>query len=136
MELRTVIAALRKRHQGMKTPPDKSALGVGRWNLFIEKNWEQADFGIGRQLPWLDQANTLIRNQDSLALEKFLLNLVWRHYEQQGNGHYFDFEAVIIYVLRWDVINRWNHYHKQQAVQRFSDIVEQRLQGVFDGFYQ
>lgn len=136
LEVRTLIAALRKRHQGQKNAPEKQELGFGRWRLFIGNNWQQVDFGIGRQLPWLEQANTLIETEDSLALEMFLLNLVWRHYEQLGNGHYFDFEAVILYVLRWDVINRWNHYHQQQAVQRFSTIIDYRLQGVLTGFDQ
>lgn len=134
LELRTLIAALRKRHQGLQSPPEKAALGFGRWTLFIRKNWRQRDFGIGRQLPWLEQADRLVGREESLALEKFLLNLVWQHYEQQGNGHYFDFEAVVIYVLRWDVINRWNHYHRQQAIDRFSAILDDRLQGVLNRF--
>lgn len=136
LEVRTLIAALRKRQQGLEQAPEPNELGFGRWCLFIRKNWQQPDFGIGRQLPWLEQANSLVKNEDSLALEKFLLNLVWQHYEQQRNGHYFDFEAVILYVLRWDVINRWNHYHQQQAVQRFSTIVDSRLQGLLTGFDQ
>lgn len=134
LELRTLVAAMRKRYQGMQSAPEKSALGFGRWTLFIRKNWGQRDFGIGRQLPWLEEVDRLLRSENSLALEKFLLNLVWQHYEQQGNGHYFDFEAVIIYVLRWDVINRWNHYHTQQAMERFSAILDNRLQGVLTGF--
>lgn len=134
LELRTLVAAMRKRHQGMVIPPEKAALGFGRWTLFIRNNWEQRDFGIGRQLPWLDEVERLLNGGDSLALEKFLLNLVWQHYEQQGNGHYFDFEAVIIYVLRWDVINRWNLYHERQAVDRFSTILDDRLQGVLNRF--
>lgn len=136
LEVRTLVAALRKRHRGLKQAPEAHELGFGRWRLFIRNNWQQPDFGIGRQLPWLEQAEKLIQRDDSLELEKFLLNLVWQHYEQQGNGHYFDFEAVILYVLRWDVINRWNHYHQQQAVQRFSTMVDSHLEGLLTGFEQ
>lgn len=128
LELRTLIAALRHRHKGMKTPPPKQELGFGRWTLFINKNWEQDDFGIGNQLSWIGKANSLIKADNPLALEKLLLNLVWQHYEQEGNGHYFDFEAVIIYALRWDVINRWSSRNSDKALQRFSGIVEKCLQ--------
>ncbi len=134
LELRTLVAAMRKRRLGLRMPPERPALGFGRWTLFIRNNWEQRDFGIGRQLPWLEEVYRLLEGEDSLALEKFLLNLVWQHYEQQGNGHYFDFEAVIIYVLRWDVISRWNHYHRQPALDRFSALVDNRLQGVLNRF--
>jgi uncharacterized protein DUF2764 len=128
LELRTLIAALRHRYKGMQAPRSKNELGFGRWTLFISKNWEQDDFGIGNQLPWLSKVNSHIAADDPLALEKLLLNLVWQQYEQEGNGHYFDFEAVVIYTLRWDVINRWSSCDSDNALRRFNGIVEKCLQ--------
>ncbi len=131
LELRTLIAALRKRHQGKKLPDIKEQVpGFGKWPYFIRRNWLQPDFGLGKQLPWLREANRMIEQNQCLELEKMLLTRVWRHYEHMGNGHYFDFEAVIIYVLRWDVIQRWNGYDRLQAVTRFTNIVDKSLQGV------
>ncbi len=131
LEVRTIISALRKQHQGIKVAPEKDLLGFGKWPFFIGKNWQQEDFAIGRQLPWIKKARQLIASNNSLELEKMLLEMVWLHYERQGNGHYFDFEAVIIYVLRWDVINRWSKYNKQQGKERFAAIMDSKLQGVF-----
>ncbi len=130
LELRTIILALRKRHLAKEKASYETGLGFGKWPFYIEKNWQQPDFGLSRQIPWINQANELIENHDSFVLEKMLLEMVWQHYEQFGNGHYFDFEAVIIYVLRWDVINRWNKYNSQQALERFSSILQSNLQGM------
>lgn len=44
-----------------------------------------------------------------------------------GQGHYFDFEAVIIYVLRWDINDRWAKNDEKKAIQQFEKLVEQAL---------
>jgi len=42
----------------------------------------------------------LFETEQSVELEKLLLNLSWQHYETIGQMHYFDFEAVVIYYLK------------------------------------
>ena len=126
LELRMIMAALRKRHQGYDCP-EKNSLGFGRWHFFIQKNWQEVDFGIGQQLPWLLKAQQYLVENQPLELEKLLLELIWTHYTQTGNLHYFDFEAVVIYVLRWNVINRWVSYDKEKALLRFDALVDSSL---------
>lgn len=130
LELRTVVTALRKRHQGLTAEPEQASLGIGRWLPFIRKHWDQSDFMIGRQLPWLEDVSRLIAGNQSLKLETYLLNLIWQHYARQGNGHDFDFAAVVIYVLRWDVIKRWAHCRAELASQRFASLLDHCLDKV------
>lgn len=130
LEMRTIVAALRRRHLQMTPQDDAEILGFGRWPLLIVNHWELPDFGIGRQMPWVTTAAKLINEEDSLGLELFLLNQVWQQYERQGAGHYFDFEAVVIYVLRWDVLQRWKLVNRQRALERFNAIVEHCMQQV------
>ena len=54
----------------------------------------------------------------------------WDHLEQVSDGHYLDFEAVVIYVLRWDMIARWTTYDGEEAVRRFDELVEQAMAGL------
>ena len=129
LELRTIMSALRQRHLGLE-PPEKDAIGFGKWAYFIHKNWHEPDFGIGKQVPWVMEANSLLTQSETLELEKFLSLLVWNHYARAGNLHYFDFEAVISYVLRWDVIRRWECYDKQKAEMRFDELVNAGLKDV------
>jgi hypothetical protein len=128
LELRIILAALRMRSQGQKNPPNKKISGFDYWYFIMSKYWHEADFGLGKQLPWLVEANSLLLAKKSYQLEKLLFGVVWDHYRQQSLGHYFDFEAVIIYVLRWDIIYRWTHNNNDLAVKRFNDLVDKELQ--------
>jgi len=128
LELRIILAALRMRHQGQKTPPVKKIFGFDYWYFIMTKYWHEPDFGLAEQLPWLPEANELLGANKSLQLEKFLFGVVWDHYHRIGLGHYFNFEAVIIYVLRWDVIYRWTSYNKEVAIQRFNDLIDVEIQ--------
>jgi hypothetical protein len=127
LELRIILAALRMRHQGQKTPPTKKIFGFDYWYFIMTKYWHEPDFGLAKQLPWLPKVNELLVANKSLQLEKFLLGVVWDHYHQLSLGHYFNFEAVIIYVLRWDIIDRWTRYNKEIALQRFNDLINSEL---------
>lgn len=130
LELRTIMSALRKRQQGQSCPEDKNSLGFGKWPYFINKNWQQPDFGIGKQLPWVIEVDRFMRQGDTLGLENFLLKLIWNHYATLGNPHYFNFEAVVIYVLRWDVIRRRASYDKDKAQLRFDELVQSGLKAI------
>jgi hypothetical protein len=62
-------------------------------------------------------------NNETLALDKLLLNLSWQYYARLNRGHYFDFPAVVLYVLRWDMIHRWVSYDADRALLRFNELV-------------
>ena len=128
LELRIILAALRMRHLGQKKPPTKKIFGFDYWYFVMTKYWHQPDLGLAKQLPWLPKANELLVANESFQLEKYLFGVVWDHYYQLGLGHYFNFEAVILYVLRWDIIDRWTSYNKEIAIQRFNDLIDTELQ--------
>ena len=110
LESRTLLSALRQRHLGAKAPAKNAFPGFGEWPLFIETNWHKSDFGVGYRMPWVIQAQELLAQNKTYELEKLLLDLVWQHYISIGSQHYFDFPAVVIYVLKWDMIKRWTNY--------------------------
>ncbi len=129
---RTLVSALRLRHAGFQPPNKHAFMGFGKWLPTIAKHWEQPDFGISRtEVPWLAKANELIIQHQPLELEKLLLAMSWRYYIQLSNWHTFDFEAVVIYSMRWDVLNRWSRYNrdyfKDSALTNFNQLVEQGL---------
>lgn len=132
LSLRTLMSALRLRHQGFKPGPGKAFLGFGKWPAVIGKHWDHPRFGISPvDAPWLTAANELIGQNRTLELEKLLLHLSWRHYTDLSVRHLFDFEAVVLYVLRWDVINRWSQYYREHinesALSHFMQLVENGL---------
>jgi len=127
LELRTVLSALRIRQAGISPATADGFYGYGKWPELIKKNWHEKEFGIGHLIPWLPEANKLFEAGDSLELEKFMLDLVWQYYARLGNDHYFDFVAVVIYVLRWDLISRWSSYDRDEAKLRFDELVSAGL---------
>jgi hypothetical protein len=127
MELRTLYTALRRRRRGETLPPVGQPWGYGRWVRHIERYWNEPGFRLQRVYPWVNEAERLIEVRDSLGLERLLLGIVWDYLIRLSVGHEFDFEAVVIYVLRWDLIARWSSYDGARAVQRFDRQVDTAL---------
>ena len=66
-------------------------------------------------------------DNDSLGLERLILQEVWTNLGRHRGEHLFDFEAVVIYALRWHVIDRWTRYDGVIAAERFDQLVEAGL---------
>ena len=130
LELRTVVAALRRRHRGLAAPADRDSWGFGRWLGHIRRHWSEPQFRLERVYPWLTEARTLLESGDALGLERLLLSAVWEHLDRVAEGHYFDFEAVLIYSMRWDLVARWTGYRAEDALSRFEEMVREGLEDV------
>jgi hypothetical protein len=133
LELRTVVAALRRRQQGQAAPAGRDGWGYGRWLGHIRRHWNEPQFRLERVYPWLAEARTLLESGDALALERLLMNAVWEYLDRASEGHHFDFEAVLIYSMRWDLVARWTIYHGEEAVMRFDEMVREGLEDVLPG---
>lgn len=134
LELHTVVAALRRRHRGESSPPVSTTWGYGRWVKHIERHWAEPAFRLQGVFPWVLEANQLLLNDESVALQRLLFGYVWHRLSLLGTGHYFDFEAVVLYVLRWDLIDRWVRYDGEAAVERFKRLVDAAIREVDQAF--
>jgi hypothetical protein len=131
LTVRTVVAALRRRHSG-QTAPAGRRWGYGRWLAHVQRHWNEPGFRLERVYPWLPEALRQMEQGDAFGLERLLLGVVWDHLERVVDGHYFDFEAVVVYVQRWDLIARWTCYDGATAITRFDALVERGLVGLPD----
>lgn len=123
LELRTLVAALRRRHRGEPAPRDRH-WGYGRWVGWIGRHWNEPEFGLARAFSWLPEAKRLLERGASADLERLLASVAWNQLEQASDGHHFDFEAVAIYALRWDMIASWTSYDGEEAIARFDELIE------------
>jgi hypothetical protein len=127
LEIRSCIAALRRRHRGEAAPTAGTVWGYGRWLAHIARNWSETSFRLDGVFPWLREADRLLKTGDSLALQRLLLDQVWKNVSRHAGEHEFDFEAVVIYVLKWDIVDRWVRHDSEQAAARFEQMTETGL---------
>lgn len=126
-EMRSVLAALRRRAAGEPAPHLSEKWGYGRRVGNVVRNWSKPDFGLSALMPWVEEWKRLVEQKDALALDRSINRVVWDTFGRMADGHYFDFESVAIYVLRWDVIHRWVSYDSKKADERFERLVEEGL---------
>jgi hypothetical protein len=129
LELRTLVAALRRRLRGQAAPPVHTRWGYGRWLAHVHKYWNEPHFRLERVFPWLPEAWTLLESGDTLGMERLLIGIGWEHLERLSDGHHFDFEAVLLYTQRWSLIARWTSYDGEAALARFDELVEAGIRG-------
>lgn len=120
VDMRTAIAALRMRASGASAP--SGTWGLGRWTRAIAANWQDPTFRLDASLPWLAEAHRLIEARDPLELQRHILGVSFRHLQRHAAKHQFDLEAVVIYVLKWNIFDRWSKSNAEAATRRFSDL--------------
>lgn len=123
METRTIIAAMRRRHDGDEAAGDIDSWGFGRWRRSIKDNWTDPAFGLSHFMPWVPQAHALLAAGDHIAMERLVLTEIFRQLDHYGARHQFDFEAVAIYTLRWIIVERWSQYNTKAARERLEGLV-------------
>jgi len=126
---KTLLAALRRRRLGRPRPAPGEPWGVGRWVGRIQRNWEEPDFGLAPLLPWLPQVRSLLENGQALALQRELFARVWDHLDRQIQGLEFRFENVLVYLFKWDMLERWLSHRPDEARARFEKQVTEALHG-------
>lgn len=127
LEMRTIVAALRRRKAGEAAPAPHEVWGHGRWVDHIRRHWSEPDFRLSGVFPWVSEANRLLSAGDTVALQRLLLIEVWQHLGRMAWEHEFDFAAVVLYVLRWTEIDGWSRYDAERAAERFDELLIEGL---------
>ncbi len=125
LELRTLVAALRRRHAGHEAPAEGEVWGFGRYTEQIRRNWALPDFGLARTFPWLNHARERLEAGDPAGLERIVLQAAWDSVSRYVPGHEFDKEAVAFYVARWSLADRWSTYDAEIAAIRFAELIDE-----------
>ncbi|WP_271946235.1 hypothetical protein [Ruegeria faecimaris] len=130
MDLRTAVAALRLRKQGGAAP--SGVYGIGRWSRHIPANWGDPAFRLETPMPWIKEAKHLLDVDDPLGLERLLLSVSHKQLKRYAARHLFDFEAVAIYVLIWNIFDRWAQSNARDAAMRFEKLAQHAMASAID----
>lgn len=122
MDIRIIVAALRRRRRNL--PPLEP---VGNWGRHIVRNWQRPDFGLGVRFPWLDRLRLDLEENRVGEAHRLIITEIWGYLRKLADRHYFDFEAVMLYLVRWDVVNGWIRQDPEQGRARFNQLAREAM---------
>ena len=128
LEMRTLVAAMRRRELDRQPQPGER-WAIGRHTGRILANWHDPAFGLGHLFTWLNEAVRLLRNHETLALDRLLMFESWRRLQRVEDRHDFSFDAVALYVMRWDILDRLGRQQEEAAKSRFESMLNGALLG-------
>jgi hypothetical protein len=122
MNYRTIIAALRRRRVGQSAPP-----GVGPWVDQIRRNFQHPTFQLHGRYPWIEPLDRLLAEADPMRAQHLLFDVSYRQWSRRAEQFTFCFEALILYLVRWDIIERWTSRDAEVGRQRFEKLITETL---------
>jgi hypothetical protein len=124
MDIRMVLAALRRRRQGSGPP----TVGFGRWFDRIRQHFDAPDFRLGRVLPWLVPFDQLLERGDMLTLYRRVLGEAWTYMRKRAQEYdTFSFEAVALYISGWDILRSWQQLQAARGRAVFETLVTEAM---------
>ena len=69
----------------------------------------------------------MLKEKETLALQRMILEQAWKSVNRRKAYHLYDFEAVVAYVLKWNIVDRWGRYDGEGAAKRFEELTEAGL---------
>jgi hypothetical protein len=125
LDIQTILAALRIRQAGRDPKQYPGTWGIGRLVKHIEAHWDAADFRLGTVYPWVQEADSYLEATDAMALDRLLMDTVWRKLSRLADMSPFGFEAITAFVFKWDILQAWLQRDAPTAKQRFQVMIEE-----------
>ena len=123
-DVRMIAVALRCRRAGRDLPE----VGFGSRFGHLRRNFAAPDFKLGAAFPWIADAEQSLGQGDLLGLfRRYVLGATWDYLRKQAQDHYFDFEAVVLYVAQWDCVRRWQQLDEARGREIFESLITEAL---------
>src|SRR5262245_9554331 len=123
MDVRMIMAALRRRRHGLGPP----TVGFGQWVEHIRRHFNQPDFRLGHVFPWILPFAHMLEQGDVLTLYRRMLGEIWVYLKKRAEDYDFSFEAVVLYIARWDIIRHWQQLQAERGRAVFEPLITEAL---------
>lgn len=120
-QLRNVLAALNCRKLDLDV--DKHLVGDDHVTESIRKS-NTGDFGLGRELPWLEKVSTLFNGADISAREFGLDLLRWEQVDEMITFDYFTVERIAGFIVQLGLAERWLQLDEEKGQEMFRRILD------------
>jgi len=128
---RLILAALRLRRRGM---PEAmlarldTAFAPPGIVMHLRMRWQESDFGLGRQHPWITEAAQLLERRDACGLQSLVMQVAWRRLGRlRDDSDPFGLRAVAAFVFAWQIACAWTGHDATAASARFHQLLDQAL---------
>ena len=116
--LRNVLAAVRARKLGL--PASDHLVGAGELEEQLGRSTSE-DFGLGQDLPWIER---LLEARDPMQREEEIEQILWDHLDERTTGIYFDFDLVLAYLLKLQLLEKRLALSEEQGMKIVRDLEE------------
>ncbi len=127
--VRSIIAALRCRRLGLDPPPAIAARVAP-----ITRHWTHPDFRLGHQFPWIREFDERLTGGTAVDVEHWQLQISWERATRLADQYHFTLEAVVLYLIRREIIGRWIRHDAEAGRETFERLADQALGEYADMF--
>ena len=114
INVRTLVGALRRRRDESGPP-----IGVGPLVEPIRRAWSKPHFGLERQFPWIVEFEEHLKSGEAMSAQRVLFDYTWTTWRRMAADFTFSFEAVLLYIARWSIVDRWTSCDAEVGRNRF-----------------
>ncbi len=130
MDVRMITTAMRRRRFGLGPPP----IGIGRWWEQIRRHFNQPDFGLSRIFPRITRFASELEEGDVLNCYRNLIEATWFYLKKGADDYDFSFEAVVLYVARWNLLRQRLDLQAERGRLIFETLIKEAL-GEYGNIY-
>lgn len=127
-EMRLIISCVRRRAAGLGPPSwidrdtsSDSSLG------HLRKHWLDPNFNLGVRYRWVEAFRNALEAGDMREAQRAVFNERWNDWTHIAEKQTFAFEAIIAYLVRWEIIDRWTSQNVDAGKARFNQLIEETL---------
>lgn len=127
-EMRLIIGCIRLRAAGAG-PPKWIDRIVDRDSplIHMRKHWLDPNFNLGVHYRWVDAFRKQLDAGDMREAQRVVFNERWNDWTHIAEKQTFSFEAIIAYLVRWEIIDRWTSQNADAGKARFNKLIEETL---------
>lgn len=127
-EMRLIISCIRRRAAGLGPPnwidrvvsPDSPL-------SHLRKHWLEPNFSLGVHYRWVEAFRKHWDAGDMREVQRVVFNERWNDWTHIAEKQTFAFEAIIAYLVRWEIIDRWTSQNVDAGKARFNQLIEETL---------
>ncbi len=122
IDTRTIVSAVRLKRAGLPAPR-----GVGQWVEHIRRNYGEPQFNLSGRYPWIGEFEALLAAGDAMGAQRLLFETSYTQWSRMAEQYTFSFEAILLYLARWEIIDRWTSRNSETGQHRFDTILVETL---------